>query len=99
MLVLALRVAARRLVVPKQHPLPPRETLDLFQPIKANQAFEKLEKNEDDQISLKLKTKIKISSDTYIFRFEFPDVEMCLGLPIGKHVMFHAKIDGEEVDR
>ena len=81
--VLAIRVLARKTLLPPQHPLPPKETLELFRPNKANNAFDKLEKNEDNQISLKLKTKIKITSDTYIFRFEFPDVEMSLGLPIG----------------
>jgi len=47
-------------------------------------------------MELKLKTKIKISNDTYIFRFEFPELEMCLGLPVGNHVMFYADIPGEE---
>lgn len=62
-------------------------------------ALEKLEKDEDGKISLKLKTKIKISSDTYIFRFEFPEFDMSLGLPVGNHVVFSAQIGDEEVVR
>ena len=58
--------------------------------------MQNIPKNADGQISLKLKTKIKISGDTYIFRFEFPDLEMQMGLPVGNHVMFHAKVDGDE---
>ena len=58
-----------------------------------------MKKNKNGQISLPLKTKIKISSDTYIFRFEFENPEHCLGLPVGKHVMFHAKIGGKDVVR
>lgn len=97
--VLALRVAARTMLVPKQHKLPPKEVQELFRIDRNNNAFNKLERNEDNQISLKLKSKIKVTSDSYIFRFELPDVEMSLGLPIGNHVMFHTTIDGEEVDR
>ena len=83
LLVLLLRVAARRLFVPVQHKLPPQEQLDLFRPKSKNSALENMKKNEDGQISLKLKSKIKVSQDTFIFRFQFPDVNMCLGLPIG----------------
>lgn len=43
-----------------------------------------------------MKAKIKISNDTYIFRFELPELEMSLGLPVGNHVMFYADIPGEE---
>ena len=52
-------------------------------------------KDEDDNISLKLTKKIKISDDTYIFRFSFDDESSTLGLPIGNHVVFSAKIGGE----
>ena len=58
-----------------------------------------MQKNEDGQISLKLKTKIKISGDTYIFRFEMPEHDMSLGLPVGNHVMFHANVGGEDIIR
>lgn len=46
-----------------------------------------MEKDEDDNISLKLTKKIKVSDDTFIFRFSF-DQNETLGLPIGKHVIF-----------
>ena len=99
MIVLTLRVLARRVFLPAQHPLPPKESLELFRPDFRNGALQTLEKNKDGQISLKLKTKIKISHDTYIFRFEFPDIEMSMGLPVGNHVMFHANVKGEEICR
>ena len=99
MIVLLIRVAARRLLVPDMPPLPPREKLDLFRPDTKSSALERSEKNEDGQISLKLKTKIQISPDTYIFRFEYPELDMSLGLPVGNHVMFHAKIGDEDVIR
>jgi NAD(P)H-flavin reductase len=92
-------VVAKRLFIPTQHKLPPKEKLDLFRADCKLSALEQLEKDADGRISLKLKTKIKISSDTYIFRFEFPKYDMCLGLPVGNHVMFAAKIGDEEVVR
>ena len=73
--------------------------MELFRPDYKNSAFETLEKNEEGQITLKLKTKIKITDDTYILRFELPDVEMSMGLPIGKRVMFHAKIGDDDIIR
>jgi len=48
-------------------------------------------KDEDGNISLKLSKKIKVSEDTFIFRFAFAEGET-LGLPIGKHVIFSANI-------
>lgn len=59
----------------------------------------KLERNDDDQIELKLKTKIMISNDTFIFRFEFPEHDMSLGLPVGNHVMFYANVDDDDIAR
>ena len=53
-------------------------------------ALQNMQKNEDGCISLKLSKKIKISDDTFIFRFAFSDDQMVLGLPIGKHVVFSA---------
>ena len=35
-----------------------------------------------------LKEKIRLSHDTWIFRFGLPDPKMRLGLPIGKHIKF-----------
>ena len=73
--------------------------MDLFRPDYKNSAFEKVEKNTKGQIALKLKTKIKITADTYIFRFEFPDFEQNMGLPVGNHIMFHAEVGGENILR
>ena len=97
--VLGLRILARYYLMPTQHKMPPKESMELFSHDRNNGALACLKRNEEGQISLKLKTKIKISQDTFIFRFEFPHIEMSMGLPIGNHVMFHATIKGEEVVR
>ena len=59
-------------------------------------ALQRLKKDQDGFISLILTEKIKITHDTYIFRFGFPDPEMTFGMPIGNHVMFKAKINGQD---
>ena len=58
--------------------------------------LQKLTKDKDNNISLKLTEKIKITHDTYIFRFGFPDAESSFGLPIGNHVIFSADIATKE---
>ena len=45
-------------------------------------------------VSLKLAEKIKITHDTYIFRFAFDNLDLTFGLPIGNHVIFKATING-----
>lgn len=56
-------------------------------------------------MSLKLAKKIKVTDDTYIFRYAFSDPDYFFGLPIGKHVIFSANIktsakpEGEIVSR
>lgn len=49
--------------------------------------------------SLRLKEKIIISHDTRMFRFELPNEEHCLGLPIGQHINLSARINGSLVVR
>jgi NAD(P)H-flavin reductase len=46
--------------------------------------------DKDNNITLKLAKKIKLTSDTYIFRFSFPNPDHSFGLPIGNHVVFSA---------
>ena len=64
-----------------------------------------MSKDPDGNVALKLSKKIRVSSDTNIYRFSFPDERQVLGLPIGKHVIFSAMIKtkeepkGELVDR
>ena len=94
-----MRVAAKRFLLPAREPKPPESKLEKFRPLHDRSALELMDKNEDGQISLPLKSKIKVSHDSYIFRFEYPNAEWCLGIPVGKHVMFHAKIGGEDVTR
>lgn len=53
-------------------------------------------KDQDGNITLKLAKKIKITSDTYIFRFSFPDPDWSFGLPIGNHVVFSANLPTPE---
>jgi len=51
-----------------------------------------MSKDSDGNVILKLAKKIKITSDTYIFRFSFPDPDWSFGLPIGQHVIFSANM-------
>jgi hypothetical protein len=45
---------------------------------------------------LRLGKAIKLTHDTYIFRFSFSDPDHTFGLPIGKHVIFSAVIPTKE---
>jgi NAD(P)H-flavin reductase len=49
-----------------------------------------MRKDQDGNISLRLGKKIKVTDDTFIFRFSFTDPEYTYGLPIGQHVFFSA---------
>jgi ribosomal protein L9 len=68
-------------------------------------SLQNLPKNSDDQISLKLREKTKVSDDTFVFKFDLNNKEAVFGLPIGKHVVFSAEMatkdapGGEEVER
>ena len=57
--------------------------------------LQNMKKDEDGNIKLKLIKKIKISEDTFIFRFGFDKEDDIFGLPIGGHVIFSAEIKGE----
>lgn len=50
-------------------------------------------------ISLVLSKRIKISPDTFIFRFALPSESHRLGLPIGQNIQVRATINGEEIIR
>ena len=64
-----------------------------------------MSKDADGNIKLRLGTKIKLTHDTYIFRFSFSDPDHSFGLPIGQHVIFSANIptaenpNGELIER
>ena len=58
--------------------------------------LQKLAKDSDGNIKLKLGKKIKITGDTFIFRFSFTDPEFTYGLPIGQHVFFSATMPTKE---
>lgn len=59
--------------------------------------LQKMKKDSDDNITLRLGRKIKITDDTYIFRFSFTDPDFTFGLPIGKHVIFSVNMPTKEV--
>ena len=58
--------------------------------------LQKMRKDEEGNISLRLGKKIKVTDDTFIFRFSFTDPEYTYGLPIGQHVFFSAQIPTKE---
>ena len=82
-----------------------QQKLDSFKVPKEGGVLQKIQKDADGNIALKLAKKIKITSDTYIFRFSFPDPDFTFGLPIGQHVIFSVNIptkdkpEGELVQR
>lgn len=49
--------------------------------------------------SLPLVKKLRVSHDTIIFRLGLPSASSRLGLPIGKHILLTARLDGAEVKR
>ena len=55
-----------------------------------------MKKDTDGNIKLRLALKIKLTHDTYIFRFSFQDPEYTFGLPIGGHVIFSTTIPATE---
>lgn len=57
-------------------------------------ALQTMPKNDRNCISLKLKQKIKLTHDTFIFRFDIPNNKE-FGLHIGGHVFFKADIESE----
>ena len=48
---------------------------------------------------MKLEFKLKVSDDSYIFRFAFDNPDQTLGIACGHHVGFTAMIDGERITR
>ena len=58
-----------------------------------------IEKNEDDEFSLKMIKKEAISPDTYEMAFEFPNPEWIMGLFPAGHLFMHADIDGKRVTK
>lgn len=82
-----------------------KQNKDLFKIPKEGGVLQNMQRDKDDNIALKLAKKIKITHDTYIFRFAFSNPEWQFGLPIGNHVIFNeiiptkAKPEGELVCR
>lgn len=58
-----------------------------------------MEKDEDNQISLKISKKEILTHDTFLIRLEFPNPEWVSGLFVSGHFVFHADIDGKHYSR
>ena len=69
---------------------------DKFLIPKKGGALQLEKKDGDGNVSFELAKKIKVSDDTFIFRFKFPNENMVLGLPIGMHVLFTAMIKSKD---
>ena len=73
-----------------------KEREESFKVVEDGGVLKRLSKDQDGNIKLRLGKKIKITGDTFIFRFSFPDPEFTFGLPIGQHVVFSATIPTKE---
>jgi hypothetical protein len=61
-------------------------------------AFALLEKDKEDRIKLPLKSRQKVSPDSYLFTYELP-ADMTFGVGVGGHCRFHVNVGGEELKR
>ena len=95
--LLLIRVLVRKIFMPNDGPT--KESFEKFCIPKDGGVLQNLKKDSDGFIGLLLAKKIKITDDTYIFRFSFSDPDTTFGMPIGQHVRFKATINGEEVTR
>ena len=73
----------------------PRKKQNPYQVPEDGGALQNSVKDESGNISLPLIKKTRVTDDTFIFRFGFDKPDEVFGLPIGKHVVFSAEIDGE----
>lgn len=55
--------------------------------------------NRKKKVDLPLAKRIELTHDTRLLRFALPTKKHCLGLPVGKHFMLYAKVQGELVAR
>lgn len=53
-------------------------------------------RDENNNVALTLAKKIKLTHDSYIFRFSFPDPEWTFGSPIGDYVKMSATTPTKE---
>lgn len=61
-----------------------------------------MNKDKDGRITLKLAKKTKVSDDTYMFRYQWGNPDITLGLPVGAHILFHlpgAGDNGKDLQR
>ena len=95
--LLLIRIAVRKIFMPNDGPT--KESFERFLVPQEGGVLQNLKKDSDGYIGLLLAKKIKITDDTYIFRFSFKDPDTTFGMPIGQHVRFKATINGEDVTR
>mmetsp|Transcript_29048 Transcript_29048/g.43808 ORF Transcript_29048/g.43808 Transcript_29048/m.43808 type:complete len:261 (+) Transcript_29048:2-784(+) len=101
----ALAIIAVFSMLPSPKPVVDKKNQSKFLVPSAGGVLQNMDKDEDDNIKLKLTHKIKVSHDSYIYKFGFPDEASTFGLPVGKHVVFNATFptkaepNGDEVSR
>jgi hypothetical protein len=90
-ILIAVVLAVRFYITQKKAAEKLRERELSFLVPKEGGVLQKMKKDQDGNIKLRLGKKIKITHDTYIFRFSFEDPDYTFGLPIGGHVIFSAE--------
>jgi hypothetical protein len=65
-----------------------RQDKTKFEVPKEGGALQTIEKDKEGNIKLTLASKIKLTHDTYLFRYALPKDQQTFGLPIGNHVIF-----------
>ena len=96
-ILLLARVMVRKFFLPNDGPT--KESWSNFVVPAEGGVLTNLKKDDEGYIGLLLAKKIKITDDTYIFKFSFPDPEATFGMPIGNHVRFKATVNGETITR
>lgn len=57
-----------------------------------------MELDDEDQFELELKSKEKISNDSYKYCFKLPEDDQVFGLHVGGHIIFHGTdINGQPI--
>ena len=96
-IVILIAIAlAVRFYITKQAAEKLRQKQETFLVPKEGGVLQKMKKDQEGNIKLRLGKKIKITHDTYIFRFSFEDPDYTFGLPIGGHVIFSADMPTPE---
>ncbi len=68
-------------------------------PAATNQQQQLVTLNPREKVTLRLTERIEVSHNTRIFRFALPSPQHVLGLPVGRHLLVYASVDGAPVAR